>query len=80
MDRSYLHVEQLKGATVSDLGIEVVERKGQGHPDTFIDEACESVSNALSDFYKVRLGIIHGELKNVRGITKMILSGSATLF
>lgn len=60
MGSSFLHVEQLTGAAVSELGIEVVERKGQGHPDTLIDGACESVSKALCDFYQSRFGkILH---------------------
>jgi len=49
MERS-IHAEQLSDC-VSDLEVEVVERKGIGHPDSIIDGACEAVSIALSKYY-----------------------------
>ena len=49
MDRS-VHSEQLPDC-VSDLQVEIVERKGIGHPDSIIDGACEAVSIALSKYY-----------------------------
>ncbi|MDG6925242.1 MAG: methionine adenosyltransferase, partial [Nitrososphaerota archaeon] len=45
-----LHVEPLADC-VSDLEVEIVERKGIGHPDSIIDGACEAVSIALSEYY-----------------------------
>ncbi|MDA4135892.1 MAG: methionine adenosyltransferase [Thaumarchaeota archaeon] len=45
-----LHVESLRDC-VSDLEVEIVERKGIGHPDSIIDGACEAVSIALSEYY-----------------------------
>jgi S-adenosylmethionine synthetase len=45
-----LHVESLNDC-VSDLQVEIVERKGIGHPDSIIDGACEAVSIALSEYY-----------------------------
>jgi S-adenosylmethionine synthetase len=45
-----LHVEPLRDC-VSDLEVEIVERKGIGHPDSIIDGACEAVSIALSEYY-----------------------------
>lgn len=45
-----LHVEALPDC-VSDLEVEIVERKGIGHPDSMIDGACEAVSIALSEYY-----------------------------
>jgi len=52
-----LHVESLHDC-VSDLEVEIVERKGIGHPDTIIDGACEAVSIALSKYYLENFGAI----------------------
>src|SRR5580658_7349082 len=52
-----LHVESLQDA-VSDLEVEIVERKGIGHPDSLIDGACESVSIALSKYYLDKFDVI----------------------
>jgi S-adenosylmethionine synthetase len=49
MDRS-VHAEEL-ARCVSDADVEIVERKGLGHPDSIIDGACEAVSIALSKYY-----------------------------
>jgi S-adenosylmethionine synthetase len=46
-----LHVEEISGHSVRDLDVEIVERKGKGHPDSLIDGACESVSLGLCDYY-----------------------------
>src|ERR1700732_3947670 len=56
MDRS-IHSEQLPDC-VSDLQVEIVERKGIGHPDSIIDGACEAVSIALSNYYLDKFGVI----------------------
>jgi S-adenosylmethionine synthetase len=51
----YLPVEERK--------IEIVERKGIGHPDTICDLVCESVSRALSQYYLKRFGkVLHHNL------------------
>ncbi len=52
-----VHAEELPSA-VSDLQVEVVERKGIGHPDSIIDGACEAVSIALSKYYMDNFGVI----------------------
>jgi S-adenosylmethionine synthetase len=52
-----LHVEPLRDS-VSDLEVEIVERKGIGHPDSIIDGACEAVSIALSSYYLDRFDAI----------------------
>ncbi len=52
-----LHVESIPGC-VSDLEVEIVERKGIGHPDSIIDGACEAVSIALSRYYLENFGVI----------------------
>ncbi len=52
-----LHVESIP-QSVSDLEVEIVERKGIGHPDSIIDGACEAVSIALSKYYLKNFGVI----------------------
>jgi S-adenosylmethionine synthetase len=52
-----LHVESIPDC-VSDLEVEIVERKGIGHPDSMIDGACEAVSIALSKYYLDKFGVI----------------------
>jgi S-adenosylmethionine synthetase len=56
VDRS-VHAEQLPDC-VSDLQVEIVERKGIGHPDSIIDGACEAVSIALSKYYLDNFDVI----------------------
>ena len=53
-----LHLEQLKGIPVSDLEVEIVERKGKGHPDSLIDGAAEGVSRSLCRYYLDEFGTI----------------------
>ena len=57
MDRS-LHVEEIKGHSVQDLDVEIVERKGKGHPDSLIDGASEAVSLGLCNYYLKHFGAI----------------------
>lgn len=51
-------VETFKGMSVTDHAVEIVERKGAGHPDTVCDSVMEAVSVALSREYKKRFGTI----------------------
>ena len=44
--------------TVADQPVEVVERKGLGHPDSLCDVLAEEVSIALCRFYLDRFGVI----------------------
>ena len=53
-----LHVEQIHGYAVQDFEVEIVERKGKGHPDSLIDGAAEAVSLGLCDFYLKNFGAI----------------------
>ncbi|MDV3244035.1 MAG: methionine adenosyltransferase [Nitrososphaerales archaeon] len=53
-----LHVEQIKGYGVQDFEVEIVERKGEGHPDSLIDGASEAVSQGLSRYYIDNFGVI----------------------
>jgi len=58
--KQFIHTEELIGKSVSQQEVEIVERKGLGHPDTLIDGACESVSLALCDYYEKNFGkILH---------------------
>ncbi len=53
-----LHVEQIHGYAVKDFEVEIVERKGKGHPDSLIDGASEAVSLGLSKYYIDHFGAI----------------------
>jgi len=43
---------------VEELDVEVVERKGRGHPDTICDALAEQLSVSLSRFYLERFGMV----------------------
>ncbi|NWG09656.1 MAG: methionine adenosyltransferase [Nitrososphaerales archaeon] len=58
MKEKPIHVEQLGNMAIDDLEVEIVERKGKGHPDTLIDGASESVSRALCEYYLQKYGAI----------------------
>ncbi len=51
-------MEQIQGYGVQDFEVEIVERKGKGHPDSLVDGASESVSLGLSEFYLEKFGAI----------------------
>jgi S-adenosylmethionine synthetase len=53
-----LHVEEIKGQDVASFDVEIVERKGKGHPDSLIDGACEAVSLGLCNHYLDNFGAI----------------------
>lgn len=53
-----IHVFAATGPGVSDQDIEIVERKGIGHPDTICDSLMEEVSLALCREYVRRAGTI----------------------
>ena len=57
MQRS-LHVEEIRGHSVQDFDVEIVERKGIGHPDSLVDGASEAVSLGLCDYYIKNFGAI----------------------
>ncbi len=59
MERS-IFVEELANDPIELQGIEFVERKGIGHPDSIADGLAESVSRALCKMYTKRYGrILH---------------------
>lgn len=53
-----VHIQQIDGLSVAEMRVEIVERKGLGHPDTICDALMERVSQALSGAYLERFGTI----------------------
>jgi S-adenosylmethionine synthetase len=51
-------VEQYKGAGVTEQSVEIVERKGTGHPDQICDCVMDAISVALSQAYLREFGTI----------------------
>ncbi len=59
-------VEEYPYPTVDELQVELVERKGLGHPDSISDAAAEAVSRELSRYYLERFGrILHHNVDKV---------------
>jgi S-adenosylmethionine synthetase len=62
------------GKPVSELPIEIVERKGKGHPDSICDRAAEELSLELSRYYLEEYGrILH------HNVDKCVLVGGQSL-
>ena len=53
-----LQISLLDTSATCALPLEVVERKGVGHPDTICDALAEELSRALSRYYLDRFGLI----------------------
>jgi len=51
-------VEMFKGKSITEHRVEIVERKGTGHPDQICDSVMEAISIALSREYLERFGTI----------------------
>ena len=51
-----IRVEAVEGRAVEDQQVEIVERKGLGHPDSICDGVAEEVSRALAQTYLDRFG------------------------
>ena len=55
-----IQVSRLDRRAVEDQSVEIVERKGVGHPDSICDGLAESVSRSLSRLYLDRVGkVLH---------------------
>lgn len=68
-----LVVRELEGPSPGELPVEVVERKGTGHPDTICDALAERISVRLSRHYQERFGqILH------HNVDKILLCGGAS--
>src|SRR3989338_5238914 len=51
-------IETYKGKSITEHRVEIVERKGTGHPDYMCDSIMEAISVALSNEYMKKFGII----------------------
>lgn len=73
----------MKEYPISQQRIEIVERKGIGHPDSMIDGICESASRVLSKFYIKEKGfILHHNLDKgliVGGVADPIFGGGKVI-
>jgi S-adenosylmethionine synthetase len=58
MTERNIHVQQASGRAVEDQNVEIVERKGIGHPDSICDGVAETVSRALAQEYLDRVGTV----------------------
>ncbi|MBW2232318.1 MAG: methionine adenosyltransferase [Deltaproteobacteria bacterium] len=68
-----LRITPLEGRSVDDDEIEIVERKGLGHPDTICDALAEEFSRSLSRCYLERCGqIVH------HNVDKILLRGGTS--
>ncbi len=78
-----VHVEQLKRMPVAAQRVELVERKGVGHPDTISDALAEEISRALSRAYMDTFGtILHHNVDKgllVAGVTEPRLRGGRVI-
>ncbi|WP_200831026.1 methionine adenosyltransferase [Haloarcula mannanilytica] len=60
MTERNIHVAPESGLPVEDQNVEIVERKGIGHPDSICDGVAESVSRRLAQTYIDRVGkVLH---------------------
>ncbi|MFN7955382.1 MAG: methionine adenosyltransferase [bacterium] len=67
-----LRLRRIEAALGAAGSVEVVERKGAGHPDTLCDAIAEELSRALSRFYVDRFGcVLH------HNVDKVLLVGGA---
>jgi S-adenosylmethionine synthetase len=55
-----IHIQEMAGPTAAESDVEIVERKGLGHPDTICDLVMDRISQALSRAYIQHFGrILH---------------------
>jgi S-adenosylmethionine synthetase len=78
-----IHVQPASGHAVEDQTVEIVERKGIGHPDSICDGVAESVSRALAQTYLDRFDtVLHyntDETQLVAGTAAPALGGGEVL-
>lgn len=68
-----LFMERLTSIPVNKQPVEIVERKGKGHPDTICDRAAEELSINLSRYYLEKFGrVLH------HNVDKCILAGGSS--
>jgi len=56
MSRRNIVVSEASGAFIEDQQVEIVERKGVGHPDSLCDGMAEAISQAYTDWCVTNLG------------------------
>jgi S-adenosylmethionine synthetase len=56
MSRRNIVVSEASGAFIEDQHVEIVERKGVGHPDSLCDGMAEAISQAYTDWCVTNLG------------------------
>jgi S-adenosylmethionine synthetase len=77
MTERNIHVQPTSGDAVEDQTVEIVERKGIGHPDSICDGVAESVSRALAQTYLDRFGtVLHFNTDE----TQLVAGSSAPAF
>ncbi|RLF12032.1 MAG: methionine adenosyltransferase [Thermoprotei archaeon] len=54
----FISIERLSQKAVYEQEVEMVERKGKGHPDTLADNLSEAVCRALCNYYMDKYGAI----------------------
>lgn len=73
----------LTASPYGELPVEIVERKGIGHPDTICDALAEELSRALCQFYLKKFGfILHHNVDKVLlrgGSSKAVFNGGDVL-
>ncbi|MES3516396.1 MAG: methionine adenosyltransferase [Natronomonas sp.] len=77
MTERNVRVEPAAGLAVEDQEVEIVERKGIGHPDSICDGVAEHVSQALAQAYIERVGqVLHYNTDE----TQLVAGSSAPAF
>jgi S-adenosylmethionine synthetase len=77
MTERNIHVQRAAGDAVEDQHVEIVERKGIGHPDSICDGVAESVSRALARTYRDRFDrVLHFNTDE----TQLVAGSSAPAF
>lgn len=75
MTKRNIFIEKIKNTPIEEQKIEVVERKGVGHPDSLADGIADSVSRALCQTYSDTFGMsMHHNTDQVE-----IVGGQATV-
>ena len=70
---SEVTITTMKAPSLGNQALEVVERKGQGHPDTICDALAEEVSRSLCRYYIEHFGFIMHH-----NVDKALLCGGAS--
>jgi len=71
-----ISVQQLLQTPIEERNVEIVERKGKGHPDYLSDGVVEEVSRSLSEYYKENFrAILHHNVDK-----SLIVGGKAKTF